>query len=77
MLLEPTGLSTRAKIASAFHPSELFAEGAFMSAALQPTLDLISPGWILFEGVGKQQQSRKGRRRYLMTLCPASVLWPG
>lgn len=39
-----------------------------MTARLQPSLDLISPSQILFEGNGdrKQRGSRKGRRKFLM-----------
>lgn len=50
-------------------------------ARLEPSVDLISPGWILFEGNGvrKQQGDRKGKRIFMMQdelyLCSALELW--
>lgn len=53
----------------------------YVMARLEPSVDLISPGWILFEGNGvrKQQGDRKGKRIFMMQdelyLCSALELW--
>lgn len=82
-LLAAQDLSTRARgISLSLIAVALGERVVYVVARLQPSLDFISPGWILFEGIGvrKRRGSGKGRRRFLMLqdeyVCPAPVLGP-